>query len=77
MSDQHYQAPPFAKLQGYYSRFYQLVGASGFNHREAYYFLESELEECGLPGRYSSPESFRAAKSQYRKRGGVFRLLEG
>lgn len=48
--------------EGYQERFWHFVQASAMNHREAWEALEEERTAHGLPGRYTSYESFRAAK---------------
>lgn len=47
---------------GYISRFYDLISASGLNHREAYEAIEGERTLFGLPEAYTSYESFKSAK---------------
>jgi|688.fasta_scaffold63233_3 hypothetical protein len=48
--------------EGYEERFWQLVQASAMNHRQAWETIETERAFYGIPERYTSYESFRAAR---------------
>jgi hypothetical protein len=56
--------------EGYAERFWHFVQASAMNHREAWSALEDERTTHGLPERYSSYESFRAARCAARSEKG-------
>ena len=51
-------------LPGYFGMFWYFVQERSYSHPQAYEACERTLEHFGLPGRYSSYESFRAAKSK-------------
>lgn len=52
--------------RGYFSRFYDIVSASGFTHVQAFESIENEREQFGLPPGYNSYQSFKACKSYHR-----------
>ena len=58
--------------KGYFSRFYEIVGASGLNHTEAFEAIENERELFELPPGYDNFQSFKACKSYHRRK--LFRL---
>ena len=51
-------------LAGYFGMFWHFVQERSYSHIQAYEACERTLEHFRLPGRYSSYESFRVAKSK-------------
>lgn len=60
---------------GYFRRFYEVVSASGFNHKEAFFAIYEEQSQFFPRPTYDNYESFRAAKSRF-FRGGLVRIME-
>lgn len=51
--------------QGYFNRFYELVGASALSHVAAYQAIEDERHAFDLPPGYRGYEVFKSAKSRF------------
>lgn len=50
--------------EGFVTEYYTIIQSSGFTAREAWEYLEEMRISKGFPPRYSSYDSFRAAKSR-------------
>lgn len=55
----------------YFGRVEQLYEASGFSYHEAWLHLENQRAEFGLPPRYSTFNSYRAAKTKHHQSNGL------
>jgi hypothetical protein len=54
--------------QGYFRRFYALVGASSLSHIEAFEAIENERDAFGLPPGYDNYQSFKRCKTYHNGR---------
>jgi hypothetical protein len=54
--------------QGYFRRFYALVGASSLSHIEAFEAIENERDMFGLPPGYDNYQSFKRCKTYHNGR---------
>lgn len=52
---------------GYFREYYRIIEASGLSAKEAFEHIEEKRAFYEFPPKYTSWESFRAAKSRYMK----------